>query len=242
MTTRICVSILPKDISEAQNLIEKAEKAHADFIEVRMDKLENSRKLSDLPASTKIPLIATNKMLSEKGYFSGSETQRNQTLIQAAKAGFNYVDLNLQSSKLKELVKEMKALGAESIVSHHNYDGPLSIEEMNGILEKEIAQRSKYLQNCNDCKKKPRQFGIPKFYFRKLKQDKTCLFLHGGTGQSFKTSLPNFRRILHVCLNRKRQTYCTRTNDYSRNERCNRPFGVKMNGYNGKNTLVRSYW
>ena len=69
MTARICVSILPKNNLEALNLIEKAEKAQADLIEVRLDCLEISRKLSDLSASTKIPLIATNKLQSEKGFF-----------------------------------------------------------------------------------------------------------------------------------------------------------------------------
>jgi 3-dehydroquinate dehydratase len=62
VTPRICVSILPKNSIEALNFIEKAEKAKADFIEVRLDYLETSRKLSELSASTKVPLIATNKL------------------------------------------------------------------------------------------------------------------------------------------------------------------------------------
>jgi 3-dehydroquinate dehydratase len=60
VTARICVSILPKNDIEAINLIEKAEHAKADLIEVRLDRFEISRKLSDLSASTKIPLISTN--------------------------------------------------------------------------------------------------------------------------------------------------------------------------------------
>ena len=62
MTTRICVSILPKNNLEALTLIERAEKAKADLIEVRLDCLETSRNLSELVKSTKIPLIATNKL------------------------------------------------------------------------------------------------------------------------------------------------------------------------------------
>ncbi len=37
---RICVSILPKNIAEALNLIKSAEEAKADLIEVRLDRLE----------------------------------------------------------------------------------------------------------------------------------------------------------------------------------------------------------
>jgi len=74
VTLRICVSILPKNNHEALNLIEKAEEAEANLIEVRLDYLEASRNLSKLVKSAKIPLIATNKLLNEKGFFAGSET------------------------------------------------------------------------------------------------------------------------------------------------------------------------
>ena len=140
------MSILPKNDFEALNLIEKAEEAHADLIEVRLDSIETSRKLSDLAAHTKIPLIATNKLLSEKGNFSGTQTERQQTLINAAKSGFEYIDMDLSSPKLREQIKELNALGAKTIASFHKFDGPLSIPEMNSILEKEIDS------GCNVCK------------------------------------------------------------------------------------------
>ena len=89
MTNKICVSIHPKNDLEALKLIEKAETAQADLIEVRLDSLENSRKLSDLSAYTRTPLIATNKLISEKGSFQGTEEQRQKTLINAAEAGLN---------------------------------------------------------------------------------------------------------------------------------------------------------
>ena len=131
---------------EALKLIEKAEEAHADLIEVRLDCLEISRKLSDIVAHTKIPLIATNKPLSEKGYFSGTETERQKTLIDAAKNGFEYVDLDLPNPKLKESIKEIELQGAKPIVSFHKFDGSLSVPEMNSILEKQMAS------GANVCK------------------------------------------------------------------------------------------
>jgi 3-dehydroquinate dehydratase type I len=146
VTNRICVSILPKTNLEALNFIEKAENAHADLIEVRLDSLETSRKLSDLVSHTKIPLIATNKLLSEKGNFFGTETERQKTLFNAAQNGFEYVDLDYSSPKLKAQIKELSALGAKTIASFHKFDGPLSIPEMNIILEKQINS------GCNVCK------------------------------------------------------------------------------------------
>ena len=72
-------------MTEALNLIEKAEKAHSDFIEIRLDCFEESRNLKDLKESTRIPLIATNKLVNEKGFFAGTEAERQQTLLNAAK-------------------------------------------------------------------------------------------------------------------------------------------------------------
>jgi 3-dehydroquinate dehydratase type I len=139
VTARICVSILPKTNLEALKLIEKAEKARADFVEVRLDCLETSRKLSDLSASTKIPLIATNKLQNEKGYFAGTETERQQTLLNAAKNGFQYVDVDLSSPKHKDTISQLKLLGAKPIVSYHKFDGALNASAMEKVLDEEIA-------------------------------------------------------------------------------------------------------
>lgn len=139
MIARICVSILPKTNEEALRLIEKAEKAKADFIEVRLDCLETSRNLSDLVKSTKIPLIATNKLESEQGFFSGTLTQRQETLLNAAKNGFEYVDVDLSSQKHKETINQLKQLGVKAIVSYHKFDGALSVSEMEKVLAEEIA-------------------------------------------------------------------------------------------------------
>ncbi len=139
MTPRICVSILPKNNLEALTLIENAEKAKADIIEVRLDWLEISRKLSDISASTKIPLIAANKLQSEKGYFSGTEIEWQQTLLLAAKSGFEYVDVNLSSPKHIETISQLKQLGAKPIVSYHKFDGALNVTAMADVLDKELA-------------------------------------------------------------------------------------------------------
>jgi 3-dehydroquinate dehydratase type I len=139
VTARICVSVLPKNNLEALKLIEKAEKAQADFVEVRLDCLEISRKLSDLSASTKIPLIATNKLQTEKGFFAGTETERQQTLLNAAKNGFEYVDVDLSNPKHKDTVSQLKLLGAKPIISYHKFDGALNASAMEKVLDDQIA-------------------------------------------------------------------------------------------------------
>ncbi len=139
MTARICVSILPKNMTQALTLIEKAETAQADLIEVRLDCLEETRNLQDLKKSTSLPLIATNKLQSERGFFAGNETERQQTLLNAAKNGFEYVDLDLSSAKNKEIITKLNQLGAKVIASYHKFDGPLNVSTMEKILDEEIA-------------------------------------------------------------------------------------------------------
>ncbi len=138
MSAKICVSILPKNIAEAIDLIGEAEQAGADFIEVRMDTLEETRNLSDLPKSTKIQLIATNKLQSEKGFFTGAEAERQQTLVNAAKAGFAYVDVDFFSSKRSETLAKLKQLCVKPVISYHKYDGILAASALERILDEQI--------------------------------------------------------------------------------------------------------
>ncbi len=139
MSARICVSILPKNISKALNLIEKCKKEQADLVEVRLDCFEIPRNLSDLAESTNLPLIATNKLQSEKGYFAGNENERQQTLVNAAENGFEYVDVDMSSPKSKETIDKIKQLGVKPIASYHKYNGALGVSGMEKILDEEIA-------------------------------------------------------------------------------------------------------
>lgn len=139
MTLRICVSILPKNLSEALNLIKKAEAASADLIELRLDLLKATVNLSHLVNSTKIPLIATNKLQSENGFFPGSEIERQQILFAAAKNGFSYVDVDYQSPLRNETVKTLRDLNTKPIVSYHNFNGIISVSEMEKILNEQIT-------------------------------------------------------------------------------------------------------
>jgi 3-dehydroquinate dehydratase type I len=143
---KICVSILPKNSVEALNLIGAVEKAQADLIEVRLDRLEKSTNLKELVGSTKIPLIATQKLTSEHGFFSGTEAERQRTLLNAAENGFEYVDVDLSSPNRQETIDKLKQFGAKPIVSHHKFDGALSRSALEKVLEKEI------LCGANVCK------------------------------------------------------------------------------------------
>jgi 3-dehydroquinate dehydratase type I len=139
VTPKICVSILPRATDEAFRLIENAETARADLVEIRLDRFTNPEELADLAVHGKKPKIATIKPLSLGGEFSGGEAKRKRILLQAAKKGFDYVDIELENRDAKIVVGELKAAGAKPIVSFHAHANLLNFGELGCVLAREIA-------------------------------------------------------------------------------------------------------
>ncbi|MGA3061134.1 MAG: type I 3-dehydroquinate dehydratase [Candidatus Bathyarchaeia archaeon] len=192
MTARICVSILPKNNHEALSLIKKAEKAQANLIEVRLDCFEAPTNLSELVESAKIPLIATNKLLIEKGFFAGTETERQKTLLNAAKNGFEYVDIDLSSPKHKETIKKLEPLGAKPIVSYHKFDGALSAHEMEKVLEQEIATGAIVCKIVTTAKKIEDNLAVLNFVSTMSSKAKLVCFCMGEPGKVSRLLSPLF--------------------------------------------------
>lgn len=192
MSLRICVSILSKNVSEALSLIGKAEKAHADLIEVRLDGLEETRNLSDLAKDTKIPLIATNKLQAEKGCFSGTETERQQTLLNAAKAGFQYVDVDFFSPKRNETIAKLKALGVKPIVSYHKFDGVLTVSALERILDEQIASGAGVCKIVLTAKQIEDNLPILSFVSFASTKAKLVCFCMGEAGKTSRLLSPVF--------------------------------------------------
>ena len=132
MNIRICVSVLPKTVAEAQGLIKRAEESHADFVEIRFDLFERKVRLEDFAAHTKTPLVATDRS-------KRPETDRQSMLFSAAKSGFKYIDTDLQTPKLQNFINQAKAAGAKCIVSFHDLYKTPTIQELNRILEREVS-------------------------------------------------------------------------------------------------------
>jgi len=192
LTIRICVSILPKTTTEALRLIEKAEESHADLIEVRLDCLEDHSELADLAAHGKAPKIATNKPRSCQGNFSGTETEQQQILLTAAKNGFEYVDIELATPKLKDFVNEMKELGVEPIVSFHDFAGPLSLSELNSVLEREIASGAGVCKIVTTAKRIEDNLTILNFTSTVCSKAKIVCFAMGELGKVSRFLSPLF--------------------------------------------------
>jgi 3-dehydroquinate dehydratase type I len=189
VNARICVSILPKTVPEALRLIEKAEVAHTDFIEVRIDRLEdcleNHRGLADLAAHGKTPKIATDRS-------SRTETEQRQILLSSAKSGFEYVDAELSTPQLKDSVKELKTLGAKSIVSFHKFDGSLSVSELNSVLEREISSGAEVCKIVTTAKQVEDNLTALNFVSAASRKAKVVCFCMGELGKVSRLLSPLF--------------------------------------------------
>jgi len=186
LTIRICVSILPKTTTEALRLIEKAEDAHADLIEVRLDCLKSHSELADVAAHGKTPKIATIIK------FSGTEKERWQILFSAAKNGFEYVDVELSSPKLKGIVKELSLLGVKPIVSFHNIAESLSLSELNSVLEREITSGADICKIVPTAKRIEDNLTLLNFTSTACSKTKIVCFAMGELGKVSRLLSPLF--------------------------------------------------
>jgi 3-dehydroquinate dehydratase type I len=186
------VSILPRTTTEALRLIEKAEDAHADLIEVRLDCLKDHTGLADLAVHGKKPKIATNKPRGCRGNFSGTETEQLQILVNAAKNGFEYVDIELTNPRLKDAVRELKSLSAKPIVSFHDFAETLSISELNGVLEREIASGANVCKIVTTAKQVEDNLTILNFTSAACRKAKTVCFAMGELGKVSRLLSPLF--------------------------------------------------
>ena len=194
------MSILPKNVEEALQLIEKAEGAHAEFIEVRLDRLENPRGLADLAVHGETPKIATDKA-------SRKETVHRQMLIAAAKSGFEYVDLELSTPQLESLVKELKAVGAKPIVSFHKFDGSLSLPELNSILEREVSSGAEVCKIVTTAKNMEDNLTTLNFTSTASSKTKVVCFCMGELGKVSRLLSPLFGGFFtFASLERGRET------------------------------------
>jgi len=179
------VSILPKNAAEALQLIEKAEAAHADFIEVRLDSFENHDVLVELAAHSKTPKIATDKA-------SRTETKHRQMLLNAAKSGFEYVDVELSTPQLEDLIKEMRAIGAKPIVSFHKFDGSLGISELDSVLEREIYSGAEVCKIVTTAKQMEDNLTALNFTSTASSKAKVVCFCMGELGKVSRLLSPLF--------------------------------------------------
>jgi 3-dehydroquinate dehydratase I len=114
----------------------------ADILEIRLDLLDIKdtksalELLTSLKAEVNLPCIATNRLPTDGGRWEGPEEERIQLLLDVLPV-VDAVDVELAAStdSRKKLVSRAHELNRTVIVSHHDFTGTPSMEEIRDILE-----------------------------------------------------------------------------------------------------------
>lgn len=137
MRPKICVPLMERNVSRVITSLRLLERDDPDFVEIRFDSMKSPSSLSEIRAATERRLIATNRSKAQGGMFHGTEKMRLETLMQAAREEFDYIDVELKTKNVRMTVREIKRHGAEAIVSYHNEKLTPTEEALESILVNE---------------------------------------------------------------------------------------------------------
>lgn len=134
--TKIVAAIAHDPVRNAIRAVRKG----ADMIEIRIDLLDHSSDslyslFRELNEVIRIPVIATNRISTEGGGFTGSEKERIDVLLSVLHA-VDAVDIELQTEKKYRdmVVRSAKDEGKCVIVSYHDFSTTPAKAEMEKIL------------------------------------------------------------------------------------------------------------
>jgi 3-dehydroquinate dehydratase I len=131
----ICASIMAEESADILAAVAPVT-ALVDVIEIRLDGLRDPQ-LATCIASLRTPVLVTNRPTWEGGRFNGSEEERIDLLCQALQLGARYVDIELLAAPdLRARVQqEARRLGAQVIISNHDFQGTPSAEQLRATLQ-----------------------------------------------------------------------------------------------------------
>lgn len=134
--TNICIPIYEETYEAAHKSAKNAILAGADLIELRIDAIKNPDPDDVLKLIKDIehPVIATNRKIEEGGLFDGSESERVEILLSAAKNA-DIIDIELQTNQ--EYLKKIVKAANSTIVSYHDFNRTPSVEFLLDIVERE---------------------------------------------------------------------------------------------------------
>ena len=201
------MAIPPKTVDEAIIFILNAEEEHADLIEVRLDSLQNHNNIADIAHCTRTPLIATNKPTMFGGNYHGNENECQKILVNAAKNGFTYIDVDLGTQNQTELINKLHENEAKVIISFHDHKKTPTISELDRILEEEAAAGAdicKIVTTANNLKD---NLTVLDFVAENSKKHEIVCFAMGEHGKISRLLSPVFGAFFtFASLDEKRKT------------------------------------
>jgi 3-dehydroquinate dehydratase type I len=113
----------------------------ADFVEIRLDYLESLDGIGKAIADANVPLIITNMQHGqgkEQNTHTRLKSKRIRKLLEAARHGFSYADIELTTPKVELVTEELVNMGVKPIVSFHDFYQTPEVKKLREIVHSEI--------------------------------------------------------------------------------------------------------
>ena len=142
--TKIAIPIFQKDKNAVLKAAKNYIKRGADILELRIDGIANpnSKVVKHMIEEINFPIIITNRVSSEGGFFKGSEEERIAILKECAELA-DYVDIELNTDL--KYIDSIKKTGVKTIVSFHDFEKTPPVDDLLAILkcEKKLGDIAK---------------------------------------------------------------------------------------------------
>ena len=134
--TKICVPIFEKTYKTVIQAAKNSFDAGADLVEFRIDAMDypNPDDVLNIIKDINQPLIATNRKIDEGGFFKGSESERTEILLTAAKHA-DIIDIELETD-LDHMNKVIKA-SKSTIISYHDFKKTPPLDFLLDVVNRE---------------------------------------------------------------------------------------------------------
>ncbi len=156
-----------------------------DLVEFRLDNLSNSGALEDIARKKTFPAIATDKS-------NRNAATTVKLLLGAASAGFEFVDVDLASPQTKPTVPKVKSLGAEVIVSFHDFSKTPSPDQLEKVLDSQIEAGSDICKVVTTALHPHDNLSILRFLDEKSAETRLVSFAMGNHGIPSRILSPLF--------------------------------------------------
>ena len=132
----ICVPIIEKTYKTVIQAAKNSFEAGADLVEFRIDAMDhpNPDDVLNIIKDINHPLIATNRKIDEGGFFKGSESERTEILLTAAKYA-DIIDIELETD-LDHMNKVIKA-SKSTIISYHDFKKTPPLDFLLDVVSRE---------------------------------------------------------------------------------------------------------
>jgi 3-dehydroquinate dehydratase-1 len=186
-----------ENISE---LIQRISLKRPDLVEFRLDNLDDPGIVRTIAQKKDFPAIATDKSSREPSAVE-------KLLIEAASAGFEYVDVSFSSPLAKDFISQVKSHGVEVVISFHDFTKTPSAVELNKVLDSEMEAKGDIYKIVTTARQPRDSLSILGFVEERATETRLVSFAMGRQGIPSRILSPIFgAEFTFAALTEERRT------------------------------------